>query len=55
MGETYLVRAELEFGWDFEKGEDEKSPKTLKRLPIEFGPFRLDWSPNSEFYLMDLG
>ena len=55
MGETYLVRAELEFGWDFEKGEDEKSPKTLKQLPIEFGPFRLDWSPNSEFYLMDLG
>jgi len=55
MGEIYLVRARLEFGWDFEKGEDEKPPKTLKQLPIEFGPFRLDWSPNSEFYLMDLG
>ena len=55
MGETYLVRANLEFGWDFEKREDEQSAKTLKQLPIEFGHFRLDWSPNSEFYLMDLG
>lgn len=54
MGGTYLIRAKFEFEWDSEKGEDKESLRRLT-LPIEFGPFRLDWSPNSGFYLMDLG
>jgi len=55
MAEPYLVRAKLEFGWEFEERENQKFLKRPSRLPVEFGLFRLDQSPNFEFYLMDLG
>ena len=51
MTETYLLRAMLEFAFDSEQ-EYLAGPKNL---PARFGPFLVDYSPNSEFYLMDLG
>ena len=55
MSETYLVRAKLEFNWDFEERDGTKYLKSPNRLPLDIGPFRLDNSPNAEYYLMDLG
>lgn len=55
MSETYLVRAKLEFNWDFEERDDTKYQKGPNRLPLDIGLFRLDNSPNAEYYLMDLG
>ncbi len=55
MSETYLVRAKLEFSWEFEEEESQQSIKVPKQLPVNFGPFCLDRSPNAKFYLMNLG
>jgi len=53
MSEIYLVRAKLEFHWEFD--EENRQAKVPKQLPVNFGPFCLDQSPNAKFYLMDLG
>lgn len=55
MSETYLIRAKLEFDWEFEKEQDREMLRRPQRLPIKFGPFLLDQSPNFEFHLVDLG
>lgn len=57
MSETYLFRATFEFQWELGYTEDivPEPPKLPRQLPIEFGPFRLDQSPNAELYLEELG
>ena len=47
----YLIRAKLEFDWDFEPvGKDERLRRPYG-LPVKIGPFQLNESPNAEFYL----
>jgi hypothetical protein len=53
MNKTYIVRARLDLFWDFE--EEDWQSKIPKNIPVEFGPFRLDRSPNHSFYLERLG
>lgn len=58
MGETkiaekYLVRAELQFDWEYKKKGDAEQPLVPHRLPVTLGPFKLDQSPNFEFHLAD--
>lgn len=56
MTETYIFRAGLETEFYVEVANDRMQGLSIpKQLPIEFGPFRLDRSPNSEFYLAQLG
>ena len=50
--QEYVVRANLEFLWDW--GQQDPTV-LLKELPLSIGPFRLDQSPNIDFYLTDLG
>ena len=47
----YLVRAQLEFDWDFEQVGKAERLRSPKELPITIGPFCLYDSPNAEFYL----
>jgi len=56
MTKTYLFRAglETEFYVESVKGRAQRL-SIPKQLPIEFGPFRLDRSPNSKFYLAQRG
>ena len=52
MTKTYIFRAGLETGFYVESVKGRAQGLSIpKQLPIEFGPFRLDRSPNSEFYL----
>jgi hypothetical protein len=52
MTETYVFRAGIETGFYVESVKGRAQGLSIpKQLPIEFGPFRLDRSPNSEFYL----
>ena len=51
----YLLRAKLEFGWDFKEEGRRQMLRRPERLPASIGPFTLDQSPNAEFYLADLG
>jgi hypothetical protein len=56
MTRTYIFRAGLETESYVEVEENRMQELSIpKQLPIEFGPFRLDKSPNSEFYLAQLG
>lgn len=55
MVTSYLVRAQLEFGWEFEKKEDRQKLVRPDHLPVMFGPFKLDVSPNFRFQLIELG
>ncbi|OGO03226.1 MAG: hypothetical protein A2Y59_04925 [Chloroflexi bacterium RBG_13_52_14] len=52
MQETYLVRAKLDLNLSFEENWESTVPKGL---PVGFGPFVLDQSPNKSFYLERLG
>lgn len=52
---TYLVRAQLEFDWEFEDKGNRRELRRPHRLPVTFGPFKVDQSPNFEFHLLDLG
>ncbi|MBI2170902.1 MAG: hypothetical protein HYU30_02610 [Chloroflexi bacterium] len=55
MSKQYLVRARLEWKWQF---EDETAGSRLQRpwhVPLKFGKFTLDQSPNLEHHLADLG
>ena len=47
----YLIRAKLEFDWDFEEVGRNEQLRRPHTLPISIGPFQLNESPNSEFYL----
>ena len=49
MTETYLFRAKLEFEWA------EGFKRSPQPLPVRFGPFKLDESPNYELYLEERG
>ena len=56
MTKTYKFRAGLEAWFYVESAKGRMQGLSIpKRLPIEFGPFRLDRSPNCEFYLAGLG
>ena len=51
----YLVRAKLEFKFAFENRGTRKHLRSPDSLPIWIGDFKLDQSPNIEFYLDELG
>lgn len=51
----YLVRAKLEFGWDFQGESRRRRLRSPDTLPVTFGPFTLMHSPNAKFYLEELG
>ena len=56
MTEIYVFRASLETGFYVESVKGRAQRLSIpKQLPVEFGPFRLDRSPNSEFYLAHAG
>jgi hypothetical protein len=56
MTKTYIFRAGLETGFYVESVKGRMQGLSIpKQLPVEFGPFRLDKSPNSEFYLAQQG
>jgi len=56
MTKTYIFRASLETAFYVESVKGRMQRLSIpKRLPIEFGPFHLDRSPNSEFYFAQLG
>jgi hypothetical protein len=55
MRKTYIFRGGLEAEFYVESVKGRAVRIIYPKLPIEFGPFRLDWSPNSEFYLDELG
>ena len=56
MTKTYTFRASLETGFYVESVRGRGRRLSIpKQLPIELGPFRLDRSPNSEFYLAHAG
>ena len=48
MTKQYLVRADLAFGFL-------KDVPISTDLPVNLGPFQLDYSPNADLYLADLG
>lgn len=47
----YLVRANLDYLWEWNQ---EDTPVLPKNLPLSIGPFRLDQSPNKDLYLAEL-
>ena len=52
MAVTYVFRAGIETGFYVESVKGRMQGLSIpKQLPVEFGPFRIDRSPNSEFYL----
>ena len=56
MTKTYMFRAGLETAFYVESVKGRMQGFSIpKRLPIEFGPFHLDRSPNAEFYMAGLG
>ena len=51
----YLVRAGLEYTWDWEQESQREKLRRPWKLPFNIGPFQLNQSPNIKFYLADLG
>ena len=51
----YLIRGKLEFEFDFEDRGNRKHLRSPDKFPIWIDPFKLDQSPNIEFYLDGLG